>query len=83
MPRSAQTIIDQAARFENAEPNPISDKAQDAMHALRDAVIARGHAELAVRDAVARARQEGASWAVISTGLGTTRQAAQQRYADL
>jgi len=37
-------------------------------------------AESAQRTAVEIARQEGASWAAIAAALGTTKQAAQQRY---
>ena len=38
--------------------------------------------ESALRTAVADARADGASWGQIGTGLGVTRQAAQQRYGQ-
>jgi len=39
-------------------------------------------AESAQRTAVELARAEGQSWAAIAAALGTTRQAAQQRYGS-
>lgn len=84
MPRTAQTIIDHAddlaARFEAAEPNPVGDAGQAAVLDLRSAVVDRGRAEARILAAVTRARAEGVSWAVLAATLGTTRQAAQQRY---
>ena len=84
MPRNAQSIIDHAdqlaARFEAAEPNPISDDGHAAVAALRDAVVERGRAEARILAAVTQARGAGASWSVLATVLGTSRQAVQQRY---
>lgn len=84
MPRNAQSIIDHAddlaARFEAAEPNPLSDEGQAAVGDLRNAVVERGRAEARILAAVTRARAEGVSWAVLAVTLGTSRQAAQQRY---
>jgi hypothetical protein len=86
MPRDAKTIIEHAdelaARFEAAEPNPLDDHANATVLELRDAVIERGHAEARVMDAVHRARAAGVSWSVLATVLGTSRQAAQQRYGS-
>ncbi len=85
MPRTAQTIIDHADeladRFESAEPNPLSDDAQAAVLDLRRAVVDRGRAEARILTAVTRARTEGVSWSVLAATLGTSRQAAQQRYS--
>lgn len=84
MPRNAQTIIDHAhelaARFEDAEPNPVDDETQDALTKLRTAVVDRGRAEAALHDAVHAAITAGASWTLIGTVLGTSRQAAQKRF---
>jgi hypothetical protein len=84
MPRKSQSIIDHAddlaARFEAAEPNRLSDAGQAAVFDLRDAVVDRGRAETRILASVIRARAEGVSWAVLAATLGTTRQAAQQRY---
>ncbi|MFI2485399.1 hypothetical protein ACH47X_00745 [Promicromonospora kroppenstedtii] len=40
-----------------------------------------GQAEKAVRDAVAQARAQGLSWNVVGQALGTTGEAARQRYS--
>lgn len=86
MPRSAQMIIDHAdelaARFETAEPTPLSDAEHVALAGLRDAVVERGQAEAHIAAGVAQARAAGASWSVISVVLGTSRQAAQKRYGE-
>ena len=84
MPRSTHQLIDHAEdladRFEAAEPNPLSDEQHATVFDLRDAVVRRGRAEAGVTAQVARARAAGVSWSVIATVLGTSRQAAQQRY---
>ncbi len=84
MPRTAQTIIDHAdelaERFESAQPNPLSDDGQAAVVDLHNAVVDRGRAEARILAAVTRARSEGVSWSVLGAALGTSRQAAQQRY---
>ena len=51
---------------------------------LVDVVVAREtctRAEEALREAVTRARKAGQPWSAVGTVLGTTRQAAQQRFA--
>ena len=51
---------------------------------LVEVIIAReacARADQALHDAVARARQAGQAWAALGIVLGTTRQAAQQRFA--
>lgn len=84
MPRNAQSIIDHAdelaAAFEAAEPNPLDDDQHAAVSDLRDAVVERGRAEAKVQAGVTRARAAGVSWSVLAAVLGTSRQAAQQRY---
>lgn len=86
MPRNAQSIIDHAdelaAAFEVAEPKPLDDDQHAAVFDLRDAVVERGRAEAKVQAAVTRARAAGVSWTVLATVLGTSRQAAQQRYGE-
>lgn len=86
MPRNAQGIISHAdelaATFEVAEPNPLDDAQHAAVFDLRDAVIERGRAEAKVQAAVTRARAANVSWAVLAAVLGTSRQAAQQRYSS-
>ena len=50
--------------------------------ALTEAVERRDQAERDVYAAVDEMRAEGASWTVIGTLLGITRQSAWQRYGD-
>ena len=84
MPRTVQDILDHAdelaARFEDYEPAPGDERDPGAFTALRQAVLARSHAERAVKDAVDQARQRGYSWAFIGTLIGTSGEAARQRY---
>lgn len=82
MPRSAQEILDHAdelaARFEHAEPDDVRDAG--ALRAVREAVLARAESERALRDAVVQARHDGHSWAAIGAMVGTSGEAARQRY---
>jgi hypothetical protein len=82
MPRTAQEILDHAdelaARFENAEPGELRDAT--ALRAVRDAVLARAAAEANLVEAVAHARRDGHSWAAIGAMVGTSGEAARQRY---
>ncbi len=84
MPRTAQEILDQAdelaARFENHKPE--SGDARDAtpLRELRIAFAHRAEAEKALVDAVGNARDAGHSWASIGAMVGTSGEAARQRY---
>jgi hypothetical protein len=84
MPRTVTEILDQAdelaARFEAHDPDPdaISDAA--ALRAVRRAFQARAQAERQLADAVSVARAEGHSWAAIGAMVGTSGEAARQRY---
>ena len=84
MPRTVQDILDHAdelaARFEDYEPDPGDERDPAVFTVLRHAVLARSDAERAVKDAVDQARQHGYSWTFIGTLLGTTGEAARQRY---
>lgn len=84
MPRTAQEILDHAhelaARFERAEPADIRDAT--ALRAVREAFLTRTDAERNLRDAVVRARHEGHSWAAIGAMVGTSGEAARQRYSQ-
>jgi len=84
MPRSAEEILayadDLARRFEEHKPDP--DRIKDA-RALRDIASACERRATAERDVVAAvvvARAEGHSWAAIGAMLGTSGEAARQRY---
>jgi len=84
MPRTDHDAPEQAAElashFETAEPNPVRADAQAALADLQRAVVERNRAETRIRAAVLEARRSGASWALIAAALGTSRQAAHQRY---
>ena len=84
MPRTAQEILDHAdelaARFEQAEPDDLRDAT--ALRAVRDAFLARAEAERDLRDAVVGARHDGHSWTAIGAMVGTSGEAARQRYGQ-
>jgi hypothetical protein len=86
MPRSTEQILahaeELARRF--AEHEPVDDRIMDA-RALRDigaAVERRAIAERRIADTVTVARAEGHSWAAIGAMLGTSGEAARQRYGS-
>lgn len=83
MPRSIQEILDHgddlARRFEDYEPKP-SDERPVEEYLLERATIARARGERQVVDAITVARSKGMSWQKIGDILGTSAQAAQQRY---
>lgn len=68
-----------AERFEDYEPAPGDERLVEE-YLLERATIARARSERQVLDAVAAARTKGLSWQRIGDILGTTAQAAQQRY---
>jgi len=84
MPRSVQEILDHAdelaQRFEEYEPSPADERDPAVFAELRRAVLWRSDAERIIRDAVAHAREHGYSWAFIGSLIGTTGEAARQRY---
>lgn len=84
MPRSIQDILDQAdelaKRFENYEPGE-GDQVPVEEYLLRRAALTRARSEREVVDAVSAARSAGIPWSKIGEILGTSAQAAQQRYS--
>jgi hypothetical protein len=87
MPRTTEQILahadELARRF--AEHEPANDRIMDA-RTLRDiaaAVERRAVAERDIADAVSVARAEGHTWAAIAAMLGTSGEAARQRYSSL
>jgi hypothetical protein len=84
MPRTAQQILDHAdelaARFEQAKPRDIREAT--ALRAVRDAFLARAESERVLCDAVVQARHDGHSWASIGAMVGTSGEAARQRYGQ-
>ncbi len=86
MPRSIQEILDQAEelarRFEEYEPSE-GDERPVEEYLLSRAALARARSERQIVDAVVAARNAGISWARIGELLGTSAQAAQQRYGAI
>lgn len=83
MPRSIQDILDHAdelaRRFEEYEPDEAHEIPVEE-YLLRRAVLSRARGERQVVEAIVAARSAGISWARIGEILGTSAQAAQQRY---
>jgi hypothetical protein len=86
MPRTIDEIISQAeelaARFEEHEPDADDVLGARALRELRDAFLTRAEAEQRVTESVAKARANGHSWASIGAMVGTSGEAARQRYGQ-
>lgn len=86
MPRSIQEILDHAdelaGRFEGYEPAE-GDERPVEEYLLERATLDRARSERQLVDAVVAARAKGMSWQRIGAVLGTSAQAAQQRYGAL
>lgn len=87
MPRTVEEILahadELAGRFENYHPSPADELSPGAVVALRHAVGMRADAEKDLLDAVREARKSGLTWSAIGSLLGTTGEAARQRYGKL
>lgn len=87
MPRSIQGILaqadDLAKRFEDFDPGDDAGLDACALRRIRQAFARRAEAEREISEAVAVARTEGHSWAAIGAMLGTSGEAARQRYGHL
>ena len=85
MPRSIQDILDHAdelaARLENYDPET-GDERPVEEYLLERAALARARSERQIVDAVTTARSKNVSWQRIGELLGTSAQAAQQRYGN-
>lgn len=83
MPRSIQEILDHAdelaKRFEDYEPTE-GDERPVEEYLLERAALARARSERQIIDAVVAARAAGIPWSKVGNLLGTSAQAAQQRY---
>lgn len=83
MPRSIQEILDHAdelaKRFEDYEPDPADERPVEE-YLLERAALARARSERQIVDAITAARANSVSWQRIGELLGTSAQAAQQRY---
>lgn len=86
MPRSIQDILDHAdelaRRFEEYEPDAADERPVEE-YILQRAVLNRARSERQIVDAVVTARGAGISWGKIGEILGTSAQAAQQRYGEV
>ena len=86
MPRSIQEILDHAdelaQRYEDYEPHPTDERPVEE-YLLERAALARARGEQQIVDAVTAARAKSVSWQRIGELLGTSAQAAQQRYGTV
>ena len=86
MPRTVDEILQHAdelaARFEDYEPRERDELDAVAVASLRAAVAERSEAERHMVDAVRRAREAGLSWSAIGSFVGTSGEAARQRYSS-
>ncbi len=86
MPRSIQEILDHAdelaKRFEAYEPGAGDERPVEEF-LLERATIERARSERQIIGAVTAARRKGLSWQRIGEILGTSAQAAQQRYGPV
>ena len=71
-----------ADRFEQYEPQP-GDAGEPPLMALRRIAYQRSLLELELVQAVRAAREAGTSWTKIGRELGTSGEAARQRYSQL
>jgi len=86
VPRSVQDILDHAdelaERFEDYEPAAGDERDPNVFAALRDAVVSRSDAERSIKVTIDDAREHGYSWGYIGSLLGTSGEAARQRYGN-
>lgn len=84
MPRKTEEILEHAdelaRRFEDYEPRPGDAVEITALRLVGGAVARRAEAERELVRTVHQARQAGQSWATIGAVLGTSGEAARQRY---
>jgi hypothetical protein len=87
MPRSVEEILkhadELARRFEEYEPDAADRRLSPVEEALERAVKQRLAAERALLVAVQGARSAGMPWNAIGQAVGTSGEAARQRYAKL
>jgi hypothetical protein len=87
LPRSLEEILAHADELANAfeayDPNPDDEGKASSLVALRLAATRRVVADQALLEAVADAREHHVTWAAIGSFLGTSGEAARQRYGGL
>lgn len=86
MPRTVDEILahadELAVKFENYEPDPADELDAHAVTLLRGAVAERSDAERHLLEAIRAARTAGLSWSAIGNLVGTSGEAARQRYGN-
>lgn len=86
MPRSAEEILaraeELARRFADHEPAPGDVRDAAALRAVAEAFVQQAASERALAVAVQIARAKGHSWSAIGAMLGTSGEAARQRYGS-
>jgi hypothetical protein len=86
MPRSVDDILQHAdelaERFENYDPDPAQELDPGAVTLLRAAIQERSQAERHLIEAIRTARESGISWSTIGTFVGTSGEAARQKYSS-
>lgn len=86
MPRTVEEIVKQAeelaARFEAHQPDPDNIRDAKALRQVRKEFLARAKTERRLTEAVAIARNLGHSWASIGAMVGTSGEAARQKYGQ-
>jgi hypothetical protein len=84
MPRSTEDIIKQAdemaKRFEDSAPGFSNVKDASTLRRVRHLFLQRAEVERDLIEAVGAAREDGQSWAAIGAMLGTSGEAARQRF---
>ncbi len=86
MPRSLEEILhhadELAARFKGHDADAADVADATTLRAVRVAFAERAEAEARLADAISVARAEGRSWAAIGAMVGTSGEAARQRYGQ-
>lgn len=86
MPRSLQEIVaqadDLATHFEKHNPDLTNVKDARTLREVRGAFLATVEAQSALAGLITVARAEGHSWAAIGAMVGTSGEAARQRYGQ-
>lgn len=86
MPRSIQEILDHADElsrtFEDYQPADGDERSVEE-YLLGRAALERARSERRMVDAISAARAAGVSWSRVGRLLGTSAQAAQQRYRNI
>ena len=82
--RTIEEMLDEVENANDGEgPEPIASYSGPALTALRAAIHERAKLDDLITTTVLAAHKEGATWSMIGTMLGTTKQAAHAKYAPL